>query len=250
LRRAYRDGDFSVGLGDADFQVIPTAWIDAAMARWKPQPPEGAAMTAIGLDVAPGGLDNNVAAARYGGWYAPLVAWKGKDKDGSSIAGRVVTVRRDNCPVVVDLGGGWGGEVSLRLQENGIPVLAFNGVEPSTEKTRDGKLSFVNRRACATWRFREALDPDQEGGSAVALPPDPELKADLASYRWRLTRNGVIVEAKDEIRKRIGRSPDKGDAAVMALSEGERAAKRARRAMTSRPKVVLAHAAAKRRRSR
>ena len=32
LRRAYRDGDFSVGIRDADFQVIPTAWVLAAKA--------------------------------------------------------------------------------------------------------------------------------------------------------------------------------------------------------------------------
>src|SRR3954470_22247740 len=30
LRRAYRDGDFSVGIRDADSQVIPTAWVLAA----------------------------------------------------------------------------------------------------------------------------------------------------------------------------------------------------------------------------
>src|SRR3954467_12981294 len=36
LRRAYRDGDFSVGIRDADFQVIPAAWVLAAEARWKP----------------------------------------------------------------------------------------------------------------------------------------------------------------------------------------------------------------------
>jgi Transposase IS66 family len=37
LRRAYRDGDFSVGIRDADFQVIPAAWVLAAEARWKPE---------------------------------------------------------------------------------------------------------------------------------------------------------------------------------------------------------------------
>jgi uncharacterized protein len=33
LRRAYRDGDVSVGIRDTDFQVIPTAWVLAAEAR-------------------------------------------------------------------------------------------------------------------------------------------------------------------------------------------------------------------------
>jgi hypothetical protein len=36
LRRVYRDGDFTVGMKDDDFQVIPTAWIEAAMQRWTP----------------------------------------------------------------------------------------------------------------------------------------------------------------------------------------------------------------------
>src|SRR4051812_28186257 len=45
LRRAYRDGDFSVGIRDADFQVIPTAWVLAAEARWKPDGGKGLSMT-------------------------------------------------------------------------------------------------------------------------------------------------------------------------------------------------------------
>ena len=75
--------------------------------------------------------------------------------------------------------------------------------------------------------MREELDPEQEGGSAIQLPPDNELKADLASARWKLTLQGILIEDKAEIRKRIGRSPDKGDAATMCLSGGEAAQRRA-----------------------
>lgn len=39
LRRAYRDGDFSAGMKDDDYQVIPTAWIEAAQRRWSPRAP-------------------------------------------------------------------------------------------------------------------------------------------------------------------------------------------------------------------
>jgi hypothetical protein len=49
LRRAYRDGDFSVGMKDADFQVIPTAWVLAAQERWKPDGGKGLSMTAMAL---------------------------------------------------------------------------------------------------------------------------------------------------------------------------------------------------------
>jgi hypothetical protein len=72
--------------------------------------------------------------------------------------------------------------------------------------------------------MREELDPGQEFGSVLALPPDASIKADLAAPRWEMTARGVRIEDKKEIRKRLGRSPDDGDAIVMCLSEGNRAA--------------------------
>ena len=80
--------------------------------------------------------------------------------------------------------------------------------------TRDRQLKFVNKRAETWWKLREALDPTY--GSNVALPPDPSLRADLTSPTWKLTPRGIQIESKDEIRKRLGRSPDKGDAVVLA----------------------------------
>jgi hypothetical protein len=47
LRLAYRDGNFSAALKDDDFQVIPTAWIEAAQARWRADAGRGTAMTAM-----------------------------------------------------------------------------------------------------------------------------------------------------------------------------------------------------------
>lgn len=223
LRRAYRDGDWSVGQRDDDFQVIPTAWIEAAQQRWTEHPPKGEAMTAMAVDVAPGGGDQRVICWRYAGWYGPFDAKREADKTGRKTAADVILHRHDNCPVVVDLGGGWGGDAVIALKDNGVTVVAFNGVSAATGRTRDGKLKFRNKRAGAVWKFREALDPSQEGGSIVDLPPDPELKADLASYRWENTLGGILIEDKEKMRERLGRSPDKGDAAVMCLSEGERA---------------------------
>lgn len=227
LRRVYRDGDFTLGLKDDDYQVIPTAWIDAAMQRWQPRPPARMAMTAMAVDVAPGGGDNRVICFRYGGWFGPLEAKKEVDKTGRLTAAEVVKHRRDRCPVIVDLGGGWGGDALIALKDNGIEVSAFNGVVTSMARTRDGKLRFANKRAESWWKMREELDPSQEGGSAIALPNDPELKADLASAHFTLTTRGILIEDKNLIKERLGRSPDKGDAATMCLSEGERAVERA-----------------------
>lgn len=201
-------------------------------------------MTAMAVDVAPGGGDKRVIACRYGGWFPSLDVAREEDKSGRLTAAAVVKLRRDNCPVVVDMGGGWGGDAAIALRDNGITVVTYMGLDPSSATTRDGKLRFVNKRAETIWRFREALDPDQEGGSVVALPPDPELKADLASFRWMLKPNGIQIESKEDIKKRIGRSPDRGEAVVMCLAPGDQAVVRSLKRRAP-PKVIMAYANAK-----
>jgi hypothetical protein len=224
LRRAYRDGIFSTSFRDDEFQVVPSAWIQEAQRRWSATPP-GQPMTAIGLDVAHGGADWTVLAARHGAWYAPLVRRPGKEcRDGGDVAALVVRERKNNCAIVVDVGGGYGGSVQMRLKDQGLPSVGFNGASRSIARTRDGQLGFVNKRAEAWWKFREELDPDQEFGSVIALPPDASIKADLAAPRWKLAAGGIQIEAKEDIKRRLGRSPDDGDAIVMAMSPGSKAA--------------------------
>lgn len=182
-------------------------------------------MTAMALDPAGGGSDSAELSRRHGGWYDELISVKGEDTaDGSATAGVVVRFRRDKAPVIVDVGGGYGGAINLGLEDNDITPTPFNGANQSREKTKDGQLSFANKRAEAWWKFREALDPDQPDGSAIALPHDPELRADLCTPTWKLTACGILLESKDEIRKRLGRSPGKGDAVVMCWCEGNEAA--------------------------
>ena len=52
------------------------------------------------------------------------------------------------------------------------------------------------------------------------LPPDSVLVADLCSPSYEITPNGIKVEAKDKVVDRLKRSPDRGDAAVMAWYDG------------------------------
>jgi len=157
----------------------------------------------------------------------------------------VIRYRRDGCPVVVDVGGGYGGAVITRLKDNGIAYLTFDGAARSLASARGSGLRFANKRSEAWWRFREELDPDQTGGSKIALPPDDELRADLSAPRWTPGPRGIQIEAKDDIRARLGRSPGRGDAVVMALSEGERAARQLATAHSRRPRVLLGYEQAK-----
>jgi len=53
----------------------------------------------------------------------------------------------------------------------------------------------------------------------IALPRDEALFDELAAIRWRATSNGKIqIEPKDDLKNRLGRSPDRADAVVLAFS--------------------------------
>lgn len=215
LRTMMREGRFDVGQEDADYQVVPSAWIDAAMKRWSPQRPAGVAMTSLGVDVAQGGADDTVIAPRYGVWFDSLIIRKGIDtKDGPAVAGLVVQFMRDGAEINIDTGGGWGNSAFDHLKHQNVRIRGVTGSTGSTARTRDRQLGFINKRAETWWKFREALDPSY--GNGLALPPDPQLRADLTSPTWKLVPRGVQIESKDEIRKRLGRSPDRGDAVVLA----------------------------------
>lgn len=251
LRSAYKEGRFDAQLRDADFQVIPTQWIIEAQARWKPDGHKDYTMTAMAYDPAGGGRDSAELCWRHGGWYAEFVSETGPETaDGSRAAGFIIRYRRDAAPVVVDAGGGYGGQVTMRLKDNGVVAVPFVASNTAMGRSADAaQLRFANKRAEAWWRFREALNPDQQGGSAISLPPDTELRADLATPTYEISARGILIESKEEIRKRLGRSPGKGDACVMCLSEGNAAVKRATRTSADRPKFAnVGYAAMKRRR--
>jgi hypothetical protein len=224
LRLAVRDGDFQNSRRDHALQLIPTEWILKAQARWTPVPPNGVPMCAIGTDVALGGQDDTTLAPRHDGWYAPLVSVPGAETPfGSDVAALVIKHRFDNAEVVIDLGGGYGNGAYEHLKKNSIPVIGYKGAEKSLARTKDGRMGFANKRAEAYYRFYEALDPSQPGGSPIALPPDPRLVSDLAAIRLHSNIDAlttITLEPKTKLVERIGRSPDRADAVVMGWTSG------------------------------
>jgi hypothetical protein len=223
LRSQMLYGDFDAAVQDDPWQVIPTAWVEAAMRRWKDM--GGAAhrpevrQTCIGMDVAHGGSDATVLAPRYGDWFAALGKHKGSDTpDGKTAAALAVKVFEPGSFINVDAIG-YGASAAERLIDrppdgHGLAAFAVNVALPSEHKDRSGKYKMRNIRAEMYWRLREDLDP--EFGSKMALPDDPELLADLTAPTYEITSAGIKIEAKDEIKKRIGRSPDCGDAVALA----------------------------------
>lgn len=214
LRSQLLFGDYSIGLRDDAYQVIPSAWVDAAMRRWQPElRPEGQA-TCAGLDVARGGPAKTVLAQRWGSWFAPLQRYPGKETPDGQEGRRIVMQALLNGGYCnVDVGGPGASVVDLcrEVDLNVVPIYFGGGTK---HKDRSNLLHFLNVRAFMYWALRDALDPDK--GDGIMLPPDTELKADLCAPRWEQRVSGLQVEDKDEIAKRIGRSPDAGDAVVLA----------------------------------
>lgn len=216
LRSAMLRGDFNIEGEDDPWQVIPTSWIRAAQARWLPKPSPGP-MTSMGLDPARGGQDETAIAMRHGNWIAPILAEDGaRTPNGPSVAGLAVSHVRHNAPIHVDVIG-IGSSVYDHLEHLDVHTVGINWANSSDETDKSEMLRFTNLRAQHWWRAREALDPASE--NEIALPPDDRLARDLASPRWKLSPRGVQIEAKDDTKKRIGRSPDRGDAVVLCFIE-------------------------------
>ena len=199
--------------------LIPLAWIEAANERWVEweESKQWLPFTCVGVDVARSeNGDKTVLALRHGDVLTEIR--RHAEADTMAIVGHVAGILKTRGGyAVVDVVGVGGGPFD-RLREQKFNVRAFNASaspDPGM-KDRSGELEFLNLRAAAWWSLRERLDPAY--GATIALPPDDFLIGDLTAPHWKTTSTGKIqIESKDEIRKRIGRSTDDGDAVVMAF---------------------------------
>lgn len=214
LRSQMLLGDFNAGIEDDPWQVIPTAWVEIAMARWK-RPDVLKPMDSMGVDVARGGADNTIIARRHGMWFDKPLSYPGKaTSDGPTVAGLTIAAQRDQAPIHIDVIGVGASPYDF-LSEARQQVLGINVSEKSYASDKSGRLHFINQRSEYWWKMREALDPNANNG--IALPPDPRLLADLCAPTWRLSGDSIQVEGREEIYKRIGRSPDWASAYILAL---------------------------------
>jgi hypothetical protein len=215
LRSQMLYGDFRAGVQDDPWQLIPTAWVEAAMARWK-RPDVLPEMLSVGVDVARGGADNTVIARRHTPmWFDVPLVYPGRETpDGPQVAGLTIAATRDSAPQHVDVIGVGASPYDFLMQAR-QQVLGVNVAEKSLATDRSGRLRFKNVRSQLAWQFREALDPANNSG--IALPPDARLLADLCAFTWRLEGSVIYVESREDIVKRIGRSPDFASAYFLAM---------------------------------
>jgi len=109
---------------------------------------------------------------------------------------------------------GVGGGVVDQAKQEGLPVIGVNVQVSSTKPEK-----FANLRSELWWKLREDLNP--ENPNALALPPDDTLASQLSSIKYRIVDSGgkIRVESKEEMRKRGLKSPDRGDALMLANAQ-------------------------------
>ena len=214
-------GEFATSQEDS---VIPLAWVEAAINRWQDWAEQGfpGTFTGVGVDVGGGqeGGDQTVFALAYNGVRVKeLRKYPRADPMTATMetAGHVAGIlRRHGGQAVVDTIG-IGAGVLHRLIEQGFPAIAFVASKGTGYTDQSGELGFSNWRSAGWWILREMLEP--ESGLLVCLPDDDELIGDLTAPKVKRILSGgkIQIESKDEIKKRLGRSTDCGDAVMQVL---------------------------------
>ena len=186
--------------------LIPQRYIVAAQQRDL----EPTADPWLGVDVARFGTDRTVITVAEGG-RVRVVESRGKQST-TETTGRVIDVfRRTHRASSIRVDGvGVGGGVVDQLAEQGFPVLDMQAGSGATDPA-----VFKNARAEWYWGLRQMF----EQGAIDIDPDDDELAAQLAALRYNFTSRGqIIIESKDDIRKRGMPSPDRADAVMLVMA--------------------------------
>lgn len=216
LRSQMLYGDFLAGREDDSRQVIPSSWVERAMERWEEKRDPGR-MVSQGVDVSRGGRDASIIVNLYvDDYFGKLIELPGHAvPDGPTLGTEILLQRRDAAPVHVDAIGVGTSVVDFLVNQD-VQVHPHTGSETCEARDSTGVFRFRNMRAYIYWEFRQALDPSNRL-HWIALPPDDMLKADLCAPTFSVLDGNVIkLLPKDQLVEKLRRSPDKGDAVVMA----------------------------------
>lgn len=195
--------DFSAA---QDNGLIPIDDIRAAANKFYRESEYMGAPLIYGIDVARFGSDASVIFKRRGlVAFEPIVIRK---FDNMALADRIAVEMAKEKPDAVFIDSGAGQGVIDRLRQ-----MRFDVVEVPFGAQAIDKEQFANRRMEMWWHMAQWI---KQGG---AIPPDPVLQGDLGAPTYGYTPKGPkILEAKDKLKERIGRSPDLADALALTFA--------------------------------
>ena len=193
--------------------LIPYEWIEIANENWKRLQEEGfkpVKSCKLGSDVAGMGRDESVLCPRYGNYVPKFEVHQSAGKaDHMHVAGMHITFLCDKKAKAYIDTIGEGAGVYSRLLELGYKNVYSCKYSESAIGLHDvtGQYEFANMRAYCYWAVRDWLNP--KNGFGAALPPCDKLMEEATETKWYFMSDGrIAIEKKDEIKKRIKRSPD------------------------------------------
>lgn len=197
--------------------LIPYEWVELANERWRTLQEQGYQPnepTRLGVDVAGMGRDASVLVARCGDYVHSIEAHQSAGKaDHMHVVGLVSRyLDEPKARAYIDTIGEGAGVLSRLLElgyQNALSCKYSEGASELSDHT--GLYRFANMRAYCYWALRDWLNP--QNGYHPALPPNEKLTEELTETKWQFSSSGAImIEPKDNIKKRIKRSPDYMDA--------------------------------------
>lgn len=224
LLRAYKEGDWSAIEGAE--QVIKSSWIDEAKLRTCYAP---RIKRYLVCDTARFGDDECVI------YLMENVEIIGKKILGycrtTEISSRLAVLSRqavehynmtNKCPIVVEaLGSDLGAGVVDELMDLGEEVIVYNPSAKSTYLNEQKKPIYYNLRAEAWSKAAKILSSgilDSESNTLVECKNMyQELQTQLCIPQYKFKKGKILIEEKEQIKKRLGRSPDHADAYILAL---------------------------------
>ena len=194
--------------------LIPLSVVEGAVGRDLTPPPtfpnqdgQDGEVVVIAVDVARFGSDKSVILRRRGMVVEDIQAYRGLDT--MKLAGHVANAIQSHKPAAVMIDEvGIGAGVVDRLREQGYHVRGVNvGIAAQDSE------HYANLRAEGYWDLHNLFLRGD-----VTIPHDSELVGQLAGLRYTFNSLGrVVMESKEEIRRRGGASPDKADAMMLAF---------------------------------
>lgn len=203
---------------DSGASIVPMSWFLAARARYDADPVHWDAIAAKqpwrhGLDVGDGVDDHSMASWRGPVLYSVDVEMTQGDRLDTARAAGLGRRQLEKCPgwVAVDQVGVGAGTLAMLLEQE---LQAF-GV--NWGHAADVPDEFLNEKAEQFWELREAFRTEE-----VAIAPlgqyEEMVMEDLSGIFYEETSSGKVrIEDKAKTRKRLGRSPNAGDAVCLGF---------------------------------
>lgn len=191
--------------------LISLAWLDAARIRVIPHPEPPLVLEWVaGLDVAGPGEDETVLCIREGPTVVALHSWAMPDPRGAVVAELMpwkerITVNVDSI--------GIGYYMAQHLRDAGFKVVEVNvGLAPREPE------KYLNLKAEAYWGLRLRFQ-----GGAIAGAMTDKAVSQLSGIRYKHNARGqVVIESKDDARKRGVKSPDNAEAIMLAFASADK----------------------------